>query len=319
MKKFTFLAVMAIAAVTLTSCGNSAPKADLKSDVDSLSYAYGIAQGPSLKDYAIQGLRVDSAYMNDFIKGMNEGANAGDDKAKAAYFAGLQIGQQISQGMMKNLNMQVFGDDSTKTLSMKNYMAALIVSLTNQKGIYTPEQAEKAVESLMSSIKSNQYKDEKKKNEEYVATYAKNGDVKKIDVNTMVGAENVKGAIYYKVLKEGTGAIPADTSRVKINYEGKLIDGTVFDSSEGRDPMTVDLSRPQAVIQGFREALLHMPVGSTWEVYIPQQLAYGSRGMQKIGPFSPLIFKLQLLSSEKKPKTAAAPAQAPISIPVQKK
>ena len=299
MKKFTFLAVMAIAAVTLTSCGNSAPKADLKSDVDSLSYAYGIAQGPSLKDYAIQGLRVDSAYMNDFIKGMNEGANAGDDKAKAAYFAGLQIGQQISQGMMKNLNMQVFGDDSTKTLSMKNYMAALIVSLTNQKGIYTPEQAEKAVESLMSSIKSNQYKDEKKKNEEYVATYAKNGDVKKIDVNTMVGAENVKGAIYYKVLKEGTGAIPADTSRVKINYEGKLIDGTVFDSSYKRnEPVTMV---PSQVVAGFKAALTHMPVGSTWEVVIPQEIAYGANSNpgSPIKPFSALIFKIESISIEK--------------------
>ena len=68
MKKLTFVAAMAIAAATFTSCGNSAPKADLKSDVDSLSYAFGVAQGTSLKEYAIQGLHVDSLYMKDFIR-----------------------------------------------------------------------------------------------------------------------------------------------------------------------------------------------------------------------------------------------------------
>ena len=290
---------MAIAAAVMTGCGNSAPKADLKSDVDSLSYAFGIAQGQRQKDYAIQGLRVDSAYMNDFIKGMTEGANAGEDKAKAAYFAGLQIGQQISMGMMKNLNMQVFGDDSTKTLSMKNYMAALIATLTNQKGIYTPEQAEKAVEALMSSIKADQYKDDKKKNDEYVATYAKGADVKKIDVNTTVGTENVKGTVYYKVLKAGTGAIPADTSHVKLHYEGKLIDGSVFDSSYKRnEPVTMV---PTQVVPGFKAALTNMPVGSTWEVVIPQELAYGANSNpgSPIKPFSTLIFKIESIAIEK--------------------
>ena len=88
---------------------------------------------------------------------------------------------------------------------------------------------------------------------------------------------------------------------VKVNYEGKLINDSVFDSSYQRgQAMTFNL-RGNNVIAGFKEALLKMPVGSTWEVYIPQNLAYGSRAMgQAIKPFSALIFKLELVSIEKK-------------------
>jgi FKBP-type peptidyl-prolyl cis-trans isomerase FklB len=79
---------------------------------------------------------------------------------------------------------------------------------------------------------------------------------------------------------------------VKVHYEGKTIDGKVFDSSfEKGQP--VDL-RANQVIKGFTEALVHMPVGSTWEVYIPQELAYGERQAGQIKPFSALIFKIEL-------------------------
>ena len=94
MKKFTFAAVAAIASVMMyASCDNGTPKANLKSDVDTVSYAIGMAQTQGLKDYLVGRLGVDTAYMDDFIKGLNEGANAGDDKKKAAYYAGIQIGQ----------------------------------------------------------------------------------------------------------------------------------------------------------------------------------------------------------------------------------
>ena len=84
---------MAIVAAGFTACGNGTPKANLKSDVDSMSYAIGMAQTQGLKDYLVERLGVDTAYMGEFIKGLNEGANAGDNKKKAAYYAGIQIGQ----------------------------------------------------------------------------------------------------------------------------------------------------------------------------------------------------------------------------------
>ena len=105
MKKFTVVASMAIvAAGFVASCGNSSPKASLKSDVDSMSYAIGMAQTQGLKEYLSERVGVDTAYMGEFIKGLNEGVNAGDNKKKAAYYAGIQIGQQISTQMIKGIN-----------------------------------------------------------------------------------------------------------------------------------------------------------------------------------------------------------------------
>ena len=87
---------MACAAATFVGCGNSTPKADLKTDVDTMSYAMGMSQTQGLKEFMVERMGVDTAYMDDFIKGLNDGANAGDDKKKAAYYAGIQIGQQIN-------------------------------------------------------------------------------------------------------------------------------------------------------------------------------------------------------------------------------
>ena len=106
--------------------------------------------------------------------------------------------------------------------------------------------------------------------------------------------KTLPSGVQYKVIKEGNGVIPTDSSVVKVNYEGRLIDGTVFDSSYKRgEPATFPV---RSVIKGWTEILCHMPAGSEWEVYIPQELAYGEREQGKdIKPFSALIFKLELL------------------------
>jgi FKBP-type peptidyl-prolyl cis-trans isomerase FklB len=109
------------------------------------------------------------------------------------------------------------------------------------------------------------------------------------------GVKVTKSGLQYKVLVEGTGALPTDSSQIQVNYEGKLIDGTVFDSSYERNmPYTVDMSRPH-VIEGWIEALKMMPAGSKWEVTIPQELGYGSQNQGPIKPFSTLIFTIEVL------------------------
>ncbi|MBO4839689.1 MAG: FKBP-type peptidyl-prolyl cis-trans isomerase, partial [Bacteroidaceae bacterium] len=91
--------------------------------------------------------------------------------------------------------------------------------------------------------------------------------------------------------------VPTATQRVKVNYEGKLLDGTVFDSSYERgNPATFGCNQ---VIKGWQEALTMMPVGSKWQLFIPQELAYGDREAGKIPPFSMLTFTVELLSIEK--------------------
>ena len=288
MKKFTFAAVAAVCAVMVyASCGNGAPKASLRSDVDTVSYAIGMAQTQGLKDYLVGRLGVDTAYMDEFIKGLNEGANAGDDKKKAAYYAGIQIGQQISNQMVKGINHELFGEDSTKTISLKNFMAGFISGTTGKGGLMTVDSAQQVAQEMMRAIKAKNLEKEfgpnKKAGEDFLKENAKKKDVKTLE-----------SGVQYKVIKEGTGILPKDTSRVKVHYEGRTLDGKVFDSSYKRGQPT-DF-RANQVIKGWTDALVHMPAGSIWEVYIPQELAYGERQQgADIKPFSMLIFKIELI------------------------
>ena len=103
MKKITFMA--AIAAATLASCTAQSPKANLQTDVDSLSYAIGMARTEGLEQYLLQ-QGVDSTQMADFLRGFNEGATKIDD-SDAAYMAGLQIGQMVSKNWVEYFNRQI--------------------------------------------------------------------------------------------------------------------------------------------------------------------------------------------------------------------
>ena len=292
MKKFTFAAIAAVSAVMMFACGNGTPKANLKSDVDTVSYAIGMAQTQGLKDYLVGRLGIDTTYMDDFIKGLNEGANAGDDKKKAAYYAGIQIGQQISNQMVKGINNELFGDDSTKTISLKNFMAGFVAGTTGKGGLMTVDSAQQVAQDMMRTIKAKSMEKEfgpnKEAGEKYLAANAKKEGVKTFE-----------DGVQYKVIKEGTGALPKDTSLVKVHYEGKTIDGKVFDSSYERGKPAE--FRANQVIKGWTEALVHMPAGSIWEVYIPQELAYGERQQgADIKPFSALIFKIELIEVDGK-------------------
>ena len=291
MKKLVIVALVAIIAVGFAACGNQTPKANLKSDVDSMSYAIGMSQTQGLKDYLVNQLGIDTAYMADFIKGLNEGANAGDNKKKSAYYAGIQIGQQIGNQMMKGINREVYGSDSTKTISLKNFMAGFISGTTGKGGLMTMDSAQVIGQRLIQSVKAKElaktYGPNKEEGEKFLAANAKKDGVK-----------TLPSGVQYKVIKEGTGAIPSDTSLVKCHYEGRLLNDTVFDSSYKRgEPIVL---RANQVIKGWTDALVHMPEGSIWEVYIPQELAYAEREQGDIKPFSMLIFKIELIEANTK-------------------
>ena len=289
MKKISILAVAAIAAA-MVSCGNGTPKADIKTDIDTLSYAVGMAQTRGLKEYLVQRMGMDTAYIDDFVKGLNESVNAGDDKKKAAYYAGLQIGQQISQQMIKGLNYELFGEDSTQTVSLNNFMAGFVAATTGKGELMTLDSAAVLAETMMVTIKDKQinerYADNKVASEKFMAEIAKKE-----------GIQTLGDGIYYEVITEGKGEIPADTDRGKVDYEGTLINDSVFDSSYKRGEPTTFMCKQ--VIPGWTKALTHMPVGSTWKVYIPQEQAYGSQDRGMIKPFSALVFKIELHSIEK--------------------
>lgn len=290
MKKTFLLAMTALVAAIFTSCGNSTPKADLKNDVDSMSYAMGLSQTQGLKEFLVARMGVDTTYMDQFLKGLNDGANSGDDKAKTAYYAGIQIGQQISNQMVKGINQEIFGEDSTKSISLKNFLAGFSAGVKGTDKKLTPDSAGRLAQNKMIAIKAKnmekQYGSNKKEGEKFLA-----------ENKHKPGVKTLPSGVQYKVIKEGNGAIPSDTSMVKVHYQGRTIDGKVFDSSyERKEPVSL---RANQVIKGWTDALVHMPEGSVWEVYIPQNLAYGEREQGNIKPFSVLIFKIELLKIEK--------------------
>lgn len=288
MKKTVLFA--AAAAMVMSACNSSSYKADLKNEVDTLSYALGVSYTDGLKEYLQMREGVDSTMMDDFFKGLNDGVNAGDDKKMQAYQVGYNIGQRISQQMVKGINNDLFGEDSTKTISLKNFMAGFKDGATFNENIMKLSEARETTDRIYEALRrekmEKQYGENKVAGEKYMAEIAKKE-----------GIQTLGDGIYYEVLTEGKGEVPADTSKVKVHYEGKLIDGTVFDSSYKREEPTHFACNQ--VIKGWTKALTHMPVGSKWVIYIPQEQAYGEAERGQIKPFSALTFTVELLGIEK--------------------
>ena len=288
MKKVTFLMALAVAA-GMASCTAQSPKANLKTDIDSLSYAIGMARTEGLDQYLAQ-QGIDSTQMSEFLKGFNEGATKIDQK-DVAYMTGLQVGQMVSKQWVEGFNQQIFGGDSTQTISRENLLAGFVAGVVGKGGAMDMAKAQEFMRTQMDAIKekatAEKYADNKAAGEKFLA-----------ENKTKEGVVTTPSGLQYKIITKGNGAVPADSSKVKVNYKGTLIDGTEFDSSyKHNEPATF---RANQVIKGWTEALTMMPVGSKWELYIPYDLAYGSRETGgQIKPFSTLIFEVELLSIEK--------------------
>ena len=117
MKKVILTAAVAATAL-LSACNDGTPKANLKTELDTLSYEMGLASSSNFESVMYGQYGVDSAYVDEFFKGVKDGALGADDKKKAAYYAGIQIGQQISQQMVRGVELQIFGESSDKHLSV---------------------------------------------------------------------------------------------------------------------------------------------------------------------------------------------------------
>ncbi|MBQ8673454.1 MAG: FKBP-type peptidyl-prolyl cis-trans isomerase [Bacteroides sp.] len=297
MKKTILIAAVAIAA-GLASCTAQSPKANLKNEVDSLSYAIGMARTQGLEQYLAQ-QGVDSTQMADFLKGFKEGAAMVGDE-DVAYMMGLQIGQNVSKQWVEGFNQQIFGSDSTKTISREDLLAGFIAGVVGDHKTMNMDEAQAYSTAKTESIKEKalleRYAENKEAGEKFLA-----------ENKQKEGVVTTPSGLQYKVITQGKGAIPEKTDKVKVNYRGTLIDGTEFDSSYKRkdkdgnsQPATF---RANQVIKGWTEALTLMPVGSKWELYIPQELAYGSRetGAQ-IKPFSALIFEVELVGIDEEKK-----------------
>lgn len=286
MKKLAIAAV-ATTALIFTSCNKSGVKATLNDEVDTIAYEYGIAQGSGLKDYAKTNLQIDSAYFNDFIRGVKDGANKTASKSEDAYRKGCEIGAQVKQ-MAEGLTQEIYRDDSTKSVNVQNILAGIIEGFTGYATMSADSaftDFQKKIQAIIDANLKKQYATEIENNQKFLSENKKKE-----------GVVTLPSGLQYKVLIPGTDERPADSVSVKCHYEGKLIDGSKFDSSyDNGEPMVLNNLKENSAIPGFMEAIRLMTYGSKWEVYIPENLAYGSRDMGKIKPFSTLIFTIELL------------------------
>ena len=290
------LAVMASASFSNIDAAKKKKKNEAKEEVavkqpvvlttssDSLSYATGFAVTNGLMPYVQQQLGVDTAYMADFIQGFNEAVAGMNDKRQKARMAGMQIAEQVTNRMLANVQREL--TDAPDSIVTSLFYRGFTDVLSNDTTIFTMASAEKLQQEKMQVNKKAKAKKLRKAGRDFLAENGKKPGI----ITTPSGLQ-------YEVLKQGDGAVPQTTDKVKVHYEGRLIDGTVFDSSIKRgEPAVFGLNQ---VIKGWTEGLSLMPVGSKWRLYIPQELGYGDRQAGQIPPYSALIFDVELLGIEK--------------------
>ena len=251
--------------------------------VDTFSYLLGMANSNGLKAYLSQRMGIDTAYVEDFLKGFQQKELTEADKREKARLAGMEIREQVETQVWSNANRQI--DDSVDVLNHEQFIKGF------QNGIF-PVDTTFSMDSAQSLVqKQMAYYHKVKMEKKYGANRVAGEQFLKLNAK-QDSVQTTASGLQYKVITMGTGEKPQKTDRVKVDYEGRLIDGTVFDSSYKRGkPATFPVGQ---VIAGWTEALCMMPVGSKWEVYVPQELGYGDREQQKIPPFSCLIFTIEL-------------------------
>ena len=261
----------------------------LASSSDSVSYAAGMNMTKGLIPFLLQ-QHVDTTMMADFVRGFMEAVKTADDPKMKAYMTGMNIAQQVTERMLPGL-MKEF-EDSPDSISAGLFYRGFTDALTNDTTHFTEEKAE-------SYFTEKQRADKAARDEKL---YGANRDAGRKFLEENAKKDSVitlPSGLQYKVLVKGNGEVPLANDKVKVNYEGRLIDGTVFDSSYKRGEPTE--FTPNQVIMGWKEALTMMPVGSKWQLYIPYELAYGERGAGgDIKPYSMLIFDVELVDIVKK-------------------
>lgn len=270
---------------------------ELKTVSDSLSFAAGMALTNGLIPYLKKQFGLTENQMAYVTSGFKEAVAHGNDSVFKAKVAGMQIAEMVNSRMLPGLQQEFDGEDSLNTSLIYD---GFIASLEKNYSIYTDSAAQKKFTDGRAEIINKRNEATRKKGEDFL-----NANRQKEGVITL------DNGLQYKILKEGTGAKPKADDKVEVIYEGKTIDGDIFDSTakHGKKSDTFGVG---GLIKGWSQALQMMPTGSKWELYIPQELAYGERGAgNNIKPYSALIFTLELIgikdtdkaSSEKTTKT----------------
>ncbi|MDR2691357.1 MAG: FKBP-type peptidyl-prolyl cis-trans isomerase [Dysgonamonadaceae bacterium] len=289
MKKLSFIFVLFITVstvVSLFSCTAQNPKANLKTPVDSLSYALGadLLYNQGLEQY-LDRLGISEKHKADFIKGLQEGFKADTTKkSEYARLVGIGIGQQLAIQQISQLNSGIFGKDSRDAIDKSLFISGLIDGYSGKGIKIDKSEISGFIESTVKQLQDEKNERLKTENQKF------------LDENkSKEGVVTLPSGLQYKVVTEGTGEKPASAEdTVTVNYIGKTIDGKEFDSNTSKEnPATFALNR---VIAGWTEGMQLMSAGSKYIFYIPYDLAYGEQGAgQNIAPYSTLIFEVDLL------------------------
>lgn len=302
MKKKIMIALVLMASAslfTVSAANKSKNKAKDKKSVspvvvlasasDSLSYAAGMkASHQGLIPYIQQAYQVDTAYMSDFMRGYSEAFQRGNAPADVAYAAGVLIAKMSKERILPATKQEFKSTNDSIVADLFNQ--GFLATLSNDTTFFTPAKASEYTNDVLMG-----------EGKRWLAENAKKEGVKV-----------TPSGLQYKVLKEGHGEVPKSSDEVEVIYEGRLLDGTVFDATSKHHGAKTDKFNAGRLIKGWTEALTMMPVGSKWEIYIPQDLAYGSRGAGQIPPYSTLVFDLELVSIVK-PEVKEAQPTAEVS------
>ena len=258
---------------------------ELNSSSDSLSYAAGVALTNGLIPYLLQ-QKMDTTMMADFVRGLREGMQAAGDPKQQAYMIGLDIARQVNERMLPGITEEF--KDSPDSIISDLLCRGFVDGIEGDSTVFTYDAAQQFFTKKRAADKiakeNKLYGPTREAGEQFLKENAKKDSVIVLP-----------SGLQYKVLVKGDGEVPLENQKVQVNYEGRLIDGTVFDASSKHGDKPAELT-PTQVIKGWTEALTMMPVGSKWQLYIPYYLAYGERGAgDQIKPYSALIFDVELV------------------------
>ena len=259
--------------------------AELKSSSDSVSYAAGMTLTNGLLPFLKQQHGIDSASIAVFLKAFEETISAGESPEAKARVAGIEIANQVRTRMLPGISDEF--KDTPDSIGADLFYRGFTDALRQDTTHFTQDVAEEYFQQKQQADKKAKeeklYGPNRRAGESFLKENAKKDSV----ITTASGLQ-------YKVLVKGDGAVPQISDKVQVHYEGRLIDGTVFDASAKHGDKPAEF-QPDQVIKGWTEALTMMPVGSKWQLYIPQELAYGERNMGNIKPYSALIFDVELV------------------------
>lgn len=268
MKKVVYFFVAGLL-LAITSCGKMADNdASLNTLDDSLSYSAGVYMAQELPNIIYEELGVDSADIEEFLRGVYDAFPKSDNSKALAYSRGLGVGATAID-MLGQANKTIYRTDTLRTLTPELFIKGVIACVKGH-GLMDNSEA-------IDYVNSSRYR----------------GDSEKfMQMNsTRDGVVSLPNGLQYKILRQGNGAIATIDDVVSCIYKGTFTNGRMFDTSRGCE---VEFS-VKDVIPGFSQALQIMPEGTVCKVYIPWQLGYGAKGTSRIPPYSVLVFDLEIV------------------------